>query len=105
MDMLKIYGSGMCPDCRECRKNFDTYGIAYEFIDINENLRNLKDFLKMRDSDPIFDRCKEENDIGLPALVKEDETVFLDWENYLSALGYEVLYEEKESCSLDGKGC
>ncbi len=103
--MLKVYGSEMCPDCRECKRNFDRYQIPYEFIDINESLKNLSDFLRMRDEEEIFDRCKEDHDIGLPALVNEDGVVFLDWENYVSALGYEVLYPEEEACRIDGKGC
>ena len=105
--MLKVYGSDMCPDCRECKKNFDLYHVDYEFIDICASLKDLKDFLILRDEDPIFERCKEDHDIGLPALINEEGGVFLDWENYLTALGHEVLYpeEEEESCSITGDGC
>ncbi|MBR3227649.1 MAG: glutaredoxin [Erysipelotrichaceae bacterium] len=103
--MLKIYGSVMCPDCIACKKNFDHYGIAYEFVDINLSLRDLKDFLKMRDTDPIFDHCKEIGDIGLPALVKEDGTVSLDWEGYLKENGLEPVADEVQACSIDRKGC
>ena len=39
--MLKIYGSEMCSDCVECKKNFDIYNIEYEFLDINKSLRNV----------------------------------------------------------------
>ena len=74
----------MCPDCRECKVNFDANNVCYEFIDINENLRNLKDFLSLRDSLPVFDHCKEINDIGLPAIVREDGSMFLDEEGYLN---------------------
>lgn len=98
----------MCPDCRECKRNFDANNIEYEIIDINENLRNLKEFLKLRDSLPVFDHCKEINDIGLPALIDEDGTVFLDWEGYLSKRGLPITYTELKPgtvCSLDGKGC
>ena len=100
--MLVVYGSELCPDCRECRRHFDLYQIPYEFKDINKSLKDLSDFLRMRDENEIFERCKEDHDIGLPALVNEDGVVFLDWENYVSALGYEVLYPEEESCSLEG---
>ena len=61
--MLKIYGSEMCPDCVACKKNFDFYHIEYEFIDINKTLKNLKIFLKLRDTLPVFDHCKEIGDI------------------------------------------
>ena len=104
--MLKIYGSPMCPDCRECKENFDANGIEYIMIDINESLRNLKEFLALRDSLSVFDHCKEIGDIGLPALVKEDGTVILDWERYLSDNGLPIVYKESgPACSLDGKGC
>ena len=104
--MLKIYGSPMCPDCRECKENFDANGIEYTMIDINESLRNLKEFLTLRDSLPVFDHCKEIGDIGLPALVKGDGTVFLDWERYLIENDLPIVYKENGPvCSLDGKGC
>ena len=106
--MLRIYGSEMCPDCRECKKNFDANNIEYEFIDINLKLHDLADFLKLRDSLPVFDHCKEINDIGLPALIDEDGTVFLDWEGYLNKLGLPITYTELNqgaACSLDRKGC
>ena len=104
--MLKIYGSPMCPDCRECKENFDANGVEYTMIDINESLRNLKEFLALRDSLPVFDHCKEIGDIGLPALVREDGTVFLDWQGYLIENDLPIVYKESGPvCSLDGKGC
>lgn len=104
--MLKIYGSPMCSDCWECKHNFDRYAIDYEFIDINRSLSDLKTFLQMRDSDPVFDRLKAIGDIGLPAIVKEDGTVFTDWETYLKEKGLEPVYSESgPACSLNGKGC
>ena len=106
--MLKIYGSEMCPDCINCKHNLDKYNIEYEFIDINKSLRDLSIFLQMRDSNPVFDHCKEINDIGLPALVKEDGEVFLNWEGYLKELGYEIDdIMNGQACNINGdrKGC
>ncbi|MBR4143607.1 MAG: glutaredoxin, partial [Firmicutes bacterium] len=48
--MYKIYGSPLCPDCRECKANFDAHGIAYEEVDMTASMANLKEFLKLRDS-------------------------------------------------------
>ncbi len=96
----------MCPDCRECRANFDADGVEYEFIDINESLRSLKDFLALRDSLPVFDRAKQVGDIGLPAAVREDGSVFLDWEAYLTELGLPIVFRESgRACGPDRKGC
>lgn len=103
--MIKVYGSEMCPDCQALKRNFDHYHIEYLFLDINENLRNLKEFLIYRDSCSVFDHLKAIHDIGLPACIGEDNTVFTDWEGYLTKLGFAPLQEEQKSCSLDHKGC
>ncbi len=103
--MLKMYGSGLCPDCIACRANFDRYDIAYEYIDINAALADLKTFLRMRDNDPVFEPCRREGYIGIPALVREDGSVFLNWEKYLEEKGLAVLDLSAASCRLDGKGC
>lgn len=103
--MLKIYGSYMCPDCMACKKNFDKNGIEYEFLDVCASLRNLKEFLILRDSFPVFDRLKAMHDIGLPGIVKEDGTVFTDWEGYLRDMGIEPESLYGEACSTENKGC
>lgn len=104
--MIIVYGSEMCPDCIACKKNFDANNIEYEFKDINKSLYILKDFLIYRDREPVFNRLKEIHDIGLPACVKEDGTVFTDWESYLKEKGLTVIPMKKgQSCSISGKGC
>lgn len=105
--MLKVYGSPMCPDCRACKANFDRFGIAYEYLDVTGSLKNLKQFLIYRDSNPVFDRLKKIHDIGLPACVDEDGTIFTDWEGYLKGKGFEPFAVEASApaCSVTGKGC
>lgn len=98
--MFKIYGSDMCGDCTNCKMNFDHYHIEYEFYDCMKSLRYLSIFLKMRDENPIFDRLKAINDIGFPAIVDEDGSVFTDWETYLRNKGLEPISSEGATCSL-----
>ena len=81
--MLKIYGSMMCPDCVECRNDLDQAGVAYEYLDFSEHLRNLKEFLKLREL-PLFDEVKKNGSIGIPCIVREDGSVTLDWSEYVS---------------------
>ena len=85
--MLKVYGSEMCPDCRDCEFNFELYHIEYEYIDINKSLRDLKIFLHYRDNDPVFDAAKQGGSIGIPAIVKEDGTITLDWAGVVKEYG------------------
>lgn len=81
--MLKIYGSMLCPDCVECRADLDKVNVEYEFLDFAQGLKNLKEFLKIRDSSALFDNSRAEGKIGIPCIVREDGTVTLDWEEFM----------------------
>ena len=74
-----IYGSMLCPDCVECCKDLDAMGTAYVFLDFADDLKNLKEFLKLRDTEQVFDEVKREGKIGIPCLVYTDGTVALTW--------------------------
>ena len=78
---MKIYGSMLCKDCVACRKQLDEAGVAYEYLDFAENLQNLKDFLKIRDTSELFAAVRSEERIGIPCIVLDDGTVTLDWES------------------------
>lgn len=81
--MLKIYGSILCPDCVQCKNDLTAAGVEFEYLDFAEDLRNLKVFLSIRDKDPQFAAIKEKGSIGIPCIVEEDGSVFLDWEKYM----------------------
>lgn len=54
-------------------------GIKYGYLDISENLFNLKAFLKYRDLRPEFDEAKKKGDIGIPFIVVNNgEKVYLE---------------------------
>lgn len=81
--MLKIYGSMLCPDCVKCREDLDRAEVSYEYLDFSENLKNLKDFLALRDSSAVFAPVREAGKIGIPCIVDEAGNVSLDWEIYM----------------------
>lgn len=81
--MLKIYGSMLCPDCVKCREDLDGAKVEYEYLDFFENLGNLKEFLKLRDSSDLFNSVRENGSIGIPCIVKEDGSLTLQWEEFL----------------------
>ncbi len=81
--MLIIYGSDQCPDCVNCKADLDKAGVAYEYRSIAENLLYLKEFLAIRDQNPIFAPVKEAGKIGIPCIRQEDGEVSLEWEKYL----------------------
>ncbi len=81
--MIKIYGSMLCPDCVQCKKDLDQASVAYEYLDFAENLKNLKEFLAIRDGNPLFDTIRQDGKIGIPCILREDGSVTLDWEEFM----------------------
>ena len=100
--MLTVYGIQSCGTCREMRAAFDKAGVPYVYKNFSENIQNLKDFLKLRDSLPLFDEVKARGGVGTPCLVSDDGKVTLDGEQFLPA-GFPM--EERNACSRDGKSC
>lgn len=80
--MLKIYGSMLCPDCVQCREDLDRAGVPYEYLDFSDSLKNLKEFLVLREA-PLFDEVRREGRIGIPCIQREDGSITLDWEEFM----------------------
>ena len=84
--MMKLYGAPICVNCREVKQLLDEKGIPYEYVDITESTKNLRAFLAMRDTLPVYDAVKAEGRIGIPTFVREDGSGTLDTD-WLSAGG------------------
>ena len=109
---MKIYGSKICSGCRELKAKLDENNIAYEFVEITENIPSLRAFLKMRDTNPMFDEIKEQGRVGIPVIELDDGTLTMDEEAVLKNLDNLPKAETKpeeiavgQTCGLDGKGC
>ncbi len=73
----------LCPDCVACRTALDAAGISYTYLDFSGDLKNLKEFLKLRDENPLFDSVRAAGKIGIPCILDSDGCVSLDWETLL----------------------
>lgn len=82
--MLKIYGSMLCKDCVQCRAELDAAGVEYEYLDFADELKNLKEFLALREGNPLFDEVRKAGGIGIPCIVRADGSITLDWSEYVS---------------------
>ena len=99
--MIKIYGMETCPDCTYVEDQVKGNN-KYEVIDIGRHVKDLKEFLKMRDSLSVFDDAKRKGSVGIPCFVLDDGSVTLNPE----VAGLKVRpAHEGAMCSLDGKGC
>ena len=88
-----------CPDCFEVKARLSG-NQDFEIIDIGEHVRNLKEFIRLRDTSPAFDTVKANGSIGIPCFVSGDGQVRFDAEEYVPEG-----YSSGASCSIDGKGC
>lgn len=75
--MPKMYGSMLCPDCIEAKEYFENIDYKYEFINILENMANLKEFLYLRDTRKEFDEVKSFKYVGIPAILTDDNKIIL----------------------------
>lgn len=98
--MIKIYGMPSCPDCSYVEEQVKG-DARYEVINIGEHILSLKEFLRLRDREPIFDSAKAHGYAGIPCFVLEDGTVTLSPEE----AGLRSRPAEGAACSLDGTGC
>ena len=98
--MIKIYGMKSCPDCVAVDKQVEGDS-RYQVIDIGEHVRLLKEFLRLRDTNPVFDEAKKKGYAGIPCFVLEDGTVTLNPEE----AGLKSGRPEPTSCRIDGSGC
>ena len=73
--MIKIYGMPTCPYCDYVHEQIKDREDAFEYINIGENIRNMSAFMRLRDTNPVFDRMKAIGDVGIPAFVFEDGRV------------------------------
>ena len=83
MIMLKIYGSPLCPDCVKCKQELEAAGVEFLYLDIGEKLLYLKQFLKLRDGNELFEPVRQRGQIGIPCIVREDGTITFEWDEYL----------------------
>lgn len=97
--MTKVYVIATCPDCFEVKSKLSG-NQNFEIIDIGEHLRNLKEFIRLRDSSPAFDSVKANGSIGIPCFVSEDGQISFNADEFIPE---EIT--SGASCSLDEKGC
>ncbi len=99
--MIRIYGMATCPDCTYVEAQVEGND-NYEIIDIGRHVRDLKAFLRLRDTAPAFEGVRRRGIVGIPCFVLEDGTVTLVAEE--AGLRSRPT-GEGAACNLDGSGC
>ncbi len=74
-----IYGTQDCSNCISAKEELDSLGITYEFLDLAKT-KNLKEFLKLRDSMDIYNPVKERGAVGIPTFILDDESITINFD-------------------------
>lgn len=99
-----------CPDCTAVKAQAEGDG-RFLVIDIGKHVRNLKQFLAIRDTHPAFDDIRGKGSIGIPCFVMEDGNVHFSAEDAgisfaeATAAPTDGNTPDGATCSLDGTGC
>ena len=73
--MIRIYGMSTCPDCIYVEEQVKGDS-QYEVIDIGAHVKNLKEFMRLRDNNPAFDVMKRVGAIGIACFILEKSNQF-----------------------------
>ena len=104
---MKVYGSEICVDCRNFKAIQKNRGFEVDYIDMTENTKNMREFLAIRDNDPIFDEVKQRGGIGIPLFVREDGQKTFDLNEAMSWINQPVVEDDEivekiMACSIHG---
>ena len=69
MNELTLYYSSLCPDTVPFKAAMERLGMTAREVDITASMRNLKEFLRVRDGEEVFIPRKEQGMVGIPCLV------------------------------------
>ena len=74
---VTVIGSHLCPDTLYALNKLSEAKAEIEFKNLSASLPDLKAYLALRDSSPLYDAVKKNGGIGIPAFVLEDGAVTL----------------------------
>lgn len=81
MKKIIVFGSKHWPGCEPAKEYLSKKGVNFVYLDITENMFNLKKFLKFRDNYKEFDEIKKAGRVGLPCIVVNNgEEIIFDYE-------------------------
>ena len=81
---VTVIGSHLCPDTLYALNKLVEAKADITFQNLSASLPDLKAYLALRESSPLYESVRKNGGIGIPAFVLEDGTVTLELEQVLS---------------------
>ena len=84
MEKVKVVGSVLCPDTLLALCKLKDADVALDFHNITGTMQELKEYLRLRDTEPMFEQAKAEGRVGIPFFVLPDGTKTWQWQEVLT---------------------
>ena len=78
MEKLIVYGSSYCPITQDALSKLKEKNIEFEFKNISGELKSLKEFLNIRDTNTFFNEIRGTGLIGIPCFILRQGEITLD---------------------------
>ncbi len=75
---MKLYGSDLCPDCPPVIEYLKKKSVEFEFVNITESMKNLKEFTALRDHRVEFEDARKNGYMGIPCLLTDEAVIFFE---------------------------
>lgn len=73
MKTIKVYGSSFWPGCATAKEVLSQHNIAYDYVNITSGMKELKEYLVLRDTLDLYKDVRGKATVGIPMLaVTED---------------------------------
>lgn len=93
---IKVYGSNICPGTLRFLTILTDNGILPGFVNVTGSITLLKEFIDLRNTNPVFDGIQGTGRIGFPLIQLEDGTYTRDVNEVLETLGIQTKMEFKK---------
>lgn len=80
---VKVIGSHLCPGTLYALNKLSEAKASINFVNLSSSLTDLKEYLKARDTDPLFNDAKANGRVGIPYFILEDGTTTHDLDTVL----------------------
>lgn len=77
-----VIGSHLCPDTIYALCKLKENSVDFDFKDISSSFPALKEYLNIRETNPIYEEVKNKGGLGIPCFLK-DEKVTLNLDDVL----------------------
>jgi len=75
---VTVIGSHLCPDTLAALNKLSAAGADLDFKDILSCHADLKDYLKLRDTNALYEEIRGTERLGVPCFILEDNEVTMD---------------------------